>query len=85
MPAITKIKTSDSFKTALSAVRKLSTEEKQILKLQLFSTDALSELKAFEAQLKKKKPLIKKTDEEIVTLTTSIRRKRYASTKKLLH
>lgn len=55
MPATTKIKSSSSFKNVLSAVRKLSIEEKQILKLQLFSADALSELEAFEVQLKKKK------------------------------
>ena len=85
MPATTKIKPSSSFKTALSAARKLSIEERQLLKLQLFSADALSEMKAFEAQLKKKKTLMRKTDEEIVNLTTSIRRKKYANTKKMLH
>lgn len=85
MPITTKTKPSSSLKTVLSAARKLSIEEKQLLKLQLFSADALSELKAFEAQLKKKKSLVKKTDEEIVGLTTSIRRKRYANTKKMLH
>lgn len=86
MPATTKIKTpSSSFKTVLSAVKKLSIEEKQILRLQLFSADALSEMKAFEIQLKKKKSLVKKTNEEIVNLTTSIRRKKYANAKKMLH
>ena len=86
MPATTKIKTpSSSFNTVLSAVKKLSIEEKQILRLQLFSADALSEMKAFEIQLKKKKSLVKKTNEEIVNLTTSIRRKKYANAKKMLH
>ena len=85
MPATTKIKTVSSFKTVLSAAKKLSIEEKQILRLQLFSTDALSEMKAFEAQLKKKKSLVKKIDEEIVNLTTSIRNKKYANAKKMLH
>ena len=85
MPATTKIKPSTAFKTAMSAARKLSIEEKQLLKLQLFSVDALNELKTFESQLKKKKSLVKKTDEEIVNLTTSIRQKRYANTKKMLH
>ena len=85
MPVTTKIKSSPAFKTAISAARKLSIEEKQLLKLQLFSDDALNELKAFEEQLKKKKTLVKKTDEEIVNLTTSIRQKRYANTKKMLH
>jgi hypothetical protein len=74
-----------SFKTVLSAVKKLSAEEKQLLRLQLFATDALSEMKAFEIQLKKKKSLVKKTDSEIVSLTTSIRKKKYANTKKMLH
>lgn len=85
MSVATKIKPSSSFKTVLSAAKKLSIEEKQILKLQLFSADAISELKAFEAQLKKKKTLTKKTNEEIVALTTSIRRKRYDNVKKMLH
>lgn len=81
-----KIKTQTSpFKTLLSAVKKLSAEERQLLRLQLFAPDALSEMKAFEAQLKKKKSRVKKTDEEIVNLTTSIRRRKYANAKKMLH
>ena len=58
MPVTTKIKSSPAFKTAISAARKLSIEEKQLLKHQLFSADALLELKVFEAQLKKKKSLL---------------------------
>lgn len=86
MAATPKIKTqASSFKTLLSAVKKLSVEEKQLLRLQLFAPDALSEMKTFEAQLKKKKSLVKKTDEEIVSLTTSIRRRKYANAKKMLH
>jgi hypothetical protein len=85
MPVAAKIKSPSSFKTVLSAVKKLSIEEKQILRLQFFSDDALSEMKAFEARLKKKKLLVKKTDAEIVNLTTSIRRKRYANAKKMLY
>ena len=86
MPATTKIKTqASSFKSLLSAVKKLSSEEKQLLRLQLLAPDSLSEMKTFEAQLKKKKPLIKKTDEEIVSITTSIRRRNYANAKKMLH
>ncbi|MDZ4796049.1 MAG: hypothetical protein SGI83_17345 [Bacteroidota bacterium] len=80
-----KIKTSSSFKTALSAAKKLSVEEKQLLKLQLFAADALIELKAFETALKKSKNGLKKTDEEIVKLTTTIRRRNYAHAKKMLH
>jgi predicted RNase H-like nuclease len=75
----------DSFKNVLSAVKKLSAEEKQLLRLELFAADALSEMKNFESQLKKKKKPVKKTDDEIVSLTTSIRRKKNANTKKMLH
>lgn len=74
-----------SFKNILSAAKKLSAEEKQLLRLQLFATDAVGEMKAFESQLKKKKKTVKKADEEIVNLTTSIRRKKYANAKKMLH
>lgn len=74
-----------SFKAVLSAVKKLSAEEKQLLKLQLFADDALAEMKSFELKLKKNKKSVKKTDDEIVSITTSIRRKRNASSKKMLH
>ena len=73
------------FKNVLSAVKKLSAEEKQLLRLQLFSADALGEMKAFELQFGKKRKRLKKTDDEIVKLTTSIRRKKYANAKKMLH
>lgn len=53
MPAAIKTEAS-SFKTVLSAVKKLSAEEKQLLRLELFAADALSEMRAFELQLKKK-------------------------------
>lgn len=69
----------------LSAIKKLSVEEKQLLRLQLFANDALAEMKAFELKLKKKKTPRKKSDEDIVKLTTSIRRRRYANPKKMLH
>lgn len=75
----------NKFRTVLSAVKKLNAEEKQLLRLQLFSDDALSEMKAFEAQLKKKKRPVRKSDSEIVKLTTSIRRNKYAQAKKMLH
>ena len=73
------------FKNVLSAVKKLSAEEKQLLRLQLFSADALVEMKAFELQFGKKSKRLKKTDDEIVKLTTSIRRKKYDNSKKMLH
>jgi hypothetical protein len=75
----------ERFNTVLSAVKKLSDEEKQLLRLQLFGKDSLSEMKAFEVQLKKKKRLVKKKDNEIVKVTTSIRNRNYAETKKMLH
>jgi hypothetical protein len=49
------------------------------LRLELFAADALSEMRALEVQLKKKKRPVRKTDAEIVRLTTSIRRKKYAN------
>lgn len=75
----------DSFKSVLSAAKKLTPEEKQLLRLQLFAADSLSEMKSFEEKLRKKKKRVKKSDEEIVNLTTSIRRKNYANAKKMLH
>ena len=48
------------YKNILSAVKKLTPEEKQLLQLQLFGKDALSEMKSFEIELKKKKPVIKR-------------------------
>lgn len=74
-----------SFKTALSAVKKLSATEKQLLRLQVFGSDALAEMKSFEQQLKKNKKPVKKTDDEIVSIVTSIRRNRNARSKKMLH
>ncbi len=80
MQSTTKIKTQASFlKTILSAIKKPSIEKKQLLRLQLFTTDALAEMKAFESQLKKMKPSVKKKDDEIVSITNSIRRKKYAN------
>jgi len=81
MAATSKIKTPATlFKLILSNVKKLSAEEKQILKLQLFAGDALNAMKEFEQQLKKQQPLVKKTDAQVVSLTTSIRKKKYAHT-----
>jgi hypothetical protein len=74
-----------SYKSVLSAAKKLTAEEKQLLWQQLFATDALNEMKAFEQQLKQTKPLIKKSDTEIVNLTSTIRTNRYAKAKKMLH
>jgi adenine-specific DNA methylase len=70
-----------SFKSVLSAAKKLSAEEKQLLHLQLFSSNALNEMKQFELALKKNKKAIKKSDDDIVSLTTKYRRKQYGNTK----
>ncbi len=86
MPVALKIKKrSSAFRNVLSSAKKLSAEEKQLLRLQLFVSDVLKEMKAFESGLKKKKPAVKKTDDEIVSLITSIRRKRHARASKMLH
>jgi hypothetical protein len=84
MPVAIK-KETQSFKTLLSAAKKLTAEEKQLLRLQLFAADTLSDMKVFELQLKQKKPLIKKSDTAIVTLTNTIRNNRYAQAKKMLY
>lgn len=62
-----------SLKTVLSAAKKLTVAERQLLKLQLFGNDALDEMKTFEQQLKQRKQTPKKTDAEVVKLTTEIR------------
>jgi len=50
----TKIIKPSSYKNILNAVKKLTPEQKQLLRLQLFAKDTLSEMKAFELGLKKK-------------------------------
>lgn len=86
MPASQKINIpSPSLKLAMSAMKKLSDEEKKIIRMHFFSNEIIAEAKAFEARLRKKKKIFKKTDEEIVAITKSIRRKRYDSDKKMLH
>ncbi len=74
-----------SFKNVLTAVKKLSAEERQLLRLKLFSNDVLDEMKTVENNLKKQRREVKKSDDEIVTLTNSIRNKKYANAKKMLH
>jgi 3-methyladenine DNA glycosylase AlkD len=76
MPAAKTKIPSPTYKNILSAVKKLSAEEKQLLRMQLFGADAIAEMKAFERLLRKEKKPVKKDDEEITNLTTSIRRKK---------
>jgi hypothetical protein len=52
---LNKISKPSSIKSVLSAVKKLSVEEKQLLHLHLFSSDAVNEMKQFEVALKKSK------------------------------
>jgi predicted DNA binding CopG/RHH family protein len=64
--------------------KKLSAEDKQLLWQQLFADEAIAEVKAFEASLKKKrKKTIRLSDDEITKLTTSVRRKNYEKTGKV--
>jgi hypothetical protein len=78
---LNKISKQSSFKSVLSAVKKLSSEEKQLLHLQLFSTDALNQMKQFELALKKNKKVVKRSDEDIVSITTNYRIKQHANSK----
>ena len=75
MPVVTVKKKAVSLNGVLAAAKKLSAEEKQILRIKLFSDDIIKEAKAFDAAMKKRKPLIKKTDEEIVRAIKKIRAK----------
>jgi hypothetical protein len=75
MPVVIEKKKAVSLNGILAAAKKLSAEERQILRIKLFSDDILKEAKAFDAFMKKRKPLIKKTDEEIVKAIKKIRSK----------
>lgn len=79
------IKNETSFKAVLAAAKKLTASEQQRLRLALLGGDALDEMKIFEQELKKNKPVNKKSDAAIVKLTTTIRRTNYAKAKKMLH
>jgi hypothetical protein len=83
MTAITKPKTIGSnYKTVLTAVEKLSPEEKQKLKNELFGLDAIAEMKSFEKEMSSKRKPIKKTDAQIVKIINTIRKNRaYANSK----
>ena len=73
MPVVTEKKRVVSLNGVLAAAKKLTAEEKQILRIKLFSDDIVKEAKAFDAAMKKRKPAIKKTDEEIVKAIKKIR------------
>lgn len=75
MPVIDDKKKPLSFNRVLAAAKKLSAEEKHLLKLKLFGDDLIKEAKAFDMVMKKRKAPIKKTDEEIVAAVKKIRAK----------
>ena len=62
-----------SFSGVLSAAKKLSVEERQLLRIKLFAADGIKDMKAFEAKLKKSRPIEKKKDKEIVDIVKQIR------------
>jgi len=57
----------------LASAKKLTAEEKHVLKIKLFGADLLKQARAFDTAMKKKRPLVKKTDEEIVKAVRKIR------------
>jgi hypothetical protein len=73
------------FKLLLAAAQKLSPEEKQLLWRKLFAAEAIKEMKMQEAEWKKKYPIVKKTDDEIVAAVKKIRKTRNGSLHKMLH
>ena len=73
MTVVTDKKKNTSFNSLLAAAKKLSTEEKQQLRINLFGGDIIKELGAFEAAMKKQKPSVKKSDEEIVNAVNKVR------------
>ena len=73
MPVVTEKKKTVSLKSIIAAAKKLSTEEKQVLKMKLFGDDAFLQLKAFEKKMRKKRKPVKKSDDEIVSIVKKIR------------
>jgi len=76
MTSTTQKKKTVSLNDVLAAAKKLSLEEKQLLKVKLFGNDIINELKAFETAMKKRKGVIKKSDDEIVAAVKKIRLKK---------
>ncbi|MEI9955870.1 MAG: hypothetical protein WDM90_06065 [Ferruginibacter sp.] len=60
MPIIVQKKKAASLSTVLSAAKKLTAEEKQILRMRLFADDAIKEMRDFEKALKKSKKNVPK-------------------------
>ncbi len=78
MPVVATNKKNVSLNSVLAAAKKLNAEEIQLLKVKLFGDDIINELKAFESAMKKRKSVIKKSDDEIVSAVKKIRAKNAA-------
>ena len=78
MPVAATNKKNVSLNSVLAAAKKLNAEEIQLLKVKLFGDEIINELKAFESALKKRKSVIKKSDDEIVSAVKKIRAKNAA-------
>jgi dihydroxyacetone kinase len=78
MPVAATNKKNVSLNSVLAAAKKLNAEEIQLLKVKLFGDDIINELKAFESAMKKRKSVIKKSDDEIVSAVKKIRAKNAA-------
>lgn len=65
-----------SLNSVIAAAKKLSAEDKQLLRMKLFGDDALLQLKLFEKEMRKKRKSVKKSDDEIVNIVKKIRSKR---------
>ena len=68
-----------SLKVVSNAIKNLSIEDRQLLKLKFFSNDAFEEMKAFEKKLKNNQKPINIDDREIVDMVKLIRKRRNAS------
>jgi hypothetical protein len=78
MPVAATNKKNVSLNSVLAAAKKLNAEEIQLLKVKLFGDEIINELKAFESAMKKRKPAVKKSDDEIVSAVKKIRAKNAA-------
>ena len=68
-----------SLKVVSNAIKNLSIEDRQLLKLKFFSNDAFEEMKAFEKKLKNNQKPVNIDDMEIVDMVKLIRKRRNAS------
>jgi hypothetical protein len=78
MAAIREKKKNVSLSGVLAAAKKLTVEDKHLLKMKLFGDEFIKQARAFDVAMKKKRPSVKKTDEEIVKSVRRIRAKNAA-------